>query len=103
MIFRLEDEPRVLPGVSPLPRDGKTQFKRHVEARHWPLYIDFNAREIMDRVWAALNQLKRTVEPAFAAGDFERRSRLEVEHRQACDVGKEEIHEVRVIGNIQKD
>jgi len=55
------------------------------------------------RISASLNQLKGTVEPAFAADDFERRSRFEVERRHARDVRKEQVRKGAVIGDIEKN
>ena len=104
VLLGFEDKPGVPARVSPLPRDGETQLEGHVEAwGGWPCSVDLHAGEIVHRIPAALDQLKSTVQPAFAARDFERRPGDHAQGSQTCDVRKKQVHKGRVVWNVEED
>lgn len=71
------------------PHHSQAQLKRHVEPRSPRRQrVQFNARQIVYGVLAALYQFDDPVEPALTAGDFQRYMRFHAECLDSTDVSE---------------
>ena len=82
---------------------GKSQFKRHVEARHArSSSVELDTREVVNGVGTSPDELEDSLKTAPAGGDFERRARDQPKSAQTGNVGQIEVFKRSVVGNVQK-
>jgi hypothetical protein len=98
------DKPCVKSWIQFGPGDSQAKFKRHVESWHpWSSSRDLNAGQIMDRISAALNKLKDSIEPPLTSRDTQRDSRLQTELDEANYIGEIRPLEFFVIRYVEED
>lgn len=100
----LEDEPIMRSIVDLRGRHSEAQFKRHIEARRtrWGS-VQFDSRQIMNRIAAGTNQLQNLFEAIATPRDFERGAGIEPKMDQAGDIGKVEAAKSIVVRDVEED
>jgi hypothetical protein len=85
------------------PGDSQAKFKRHVESRDaWSSSRNLNAGEVMDRISAASNKLKDSIEPPLTSRNTQRHSRLQTELDETDYIGKIKPLEIFVVRYVEE-
>ena len=100
----LEEEPLMVSRRDEIPAHRETKLEGHIEARHPRLRSrPLNTAEIVNRISTRPDQLHDPVEPPPAAGDLERRARVQPKPTQARNEGDVETLVAVIVRDVQED
>ena len=98
-----EYKPFMLRAGTKRPIDRESKLEGHIEARcHRRVPIRLDPRQIVKGVAAFPNQFDDSLEPAFAAGDLDGRSRSQTESAETSDKCKIKILVVTVVRDVEE-
>jgi len=98
-----EYKPFMLRAGTQRPIDRESKLEGHIEARcHRRVPIRLDPRQIVKGVAAFPNQFDDSLEPAFAAGDLDGRSRSQTESAETSDKCKIKILVVTVVRDVEE-
>ena len=101
---RFADDPGVVGMCRSLQRHGKPQFEGHIEpGSSRGASVELDAREIVNGILRLSNQREDAVEPPLSERNFQGSARSKAEGADACNIGKQQIFESRIVWDVEKN
>src|SRR5208283_2272359 len=84
--------------------DGQPEFKWHVEPRRARrVSVQFDARQIVDRVLRGSDKRDDALQPPLAERNFEGRSGSKSKSADARNIGEKQVLKALVVGDVKED
>jgi len=97
-------EPNMISPACFRPSNGQSKLEGHIEPRRPRCdTVDLDPREVMDRVFASLNQLKNPIEAPRWARNLQGNAGIQSKRADAGKICEIQILKLRVVGQVEKD